>query len=97
MNRKQYVYSGNSRSDIKELHTGLPQGSMMSALYINGLFELKLNGKTEMYADDAVIMQRDSNGHRGNPVNATRYYHHNKLATRKQFAIKYTKIKLHDF
>lgn len=67
--RKQYV-------DIKGIHSdnvnnqnqfGLPQGSnlgpLLFLLYINGIFDLKLNGTLLLYADDATLVYFHTDPH----------------------------------
>lgn len=58
-NRKQVVQIHNSLSDLKEIDFGVAQGSKLGPLlfliYINDLFEIKLNGSLQLYADDSSV------------------------------------------
>lgn len=55
----QFVSLNSMNSDFLNIHTGLPQGSMISApefsIYVNEIFDLNLHGYIQMYADDAVV------------------------------------------
>lgn len=57
--RGQTVNIGCDFSKIKEMDYNVPQGSCLGPLlfliYINDILDLKLNGKTQLYADDAAI------------------------------------------
>jgi hypothetical protein len=59
-NRKQYVVCDGARSDLLEVVGGIPQGSVLGPLlfilYINGIFNLKLNGFIQLYADDMAMV-----------------------------------------
>lgn len=63
--RKQFTKLNEYKSDILEIKSGVPQGSMLSAtefsIYINNIFNLKLIGVVQMYADDMVIMYSANN------------------------------------
>ena len=64
-NRKQYTKHFTQKSETKNILNGVPQGSMLSAseftIYINDLFNININGKIQMYADDTVVMLASSN------------------------------------
>lgn len=66
-NRKQFVDINDTFSEIKinSNEFGLPQGSnlgpLLFLLYINGIFDLPLNGKLILFADDAVLVYTDNN------------------------------------
>lgn len=59
-NRKQFVKIGNTKSNLQNITVGVPQGSILGPilfnLFINDIFQLKLNGEMIMYADDSVIV-----------------------------------------
>lgn len=59
-NRKQYVYLNNKKSHLLTVKCGIPQGSILGPLlfsiYVNDIFDLPLNGKILLFADDAVII-----------------------------------------
>lgn len=65
--RAQYVDMNDTFSDRKTNHNefGLPQGSnlgpLLFILYINGIFDLPLNGKLILFADDAELTYSDNN------------------------------------
>lgn len=67
MNRKQYVNINNTSGTIMVNDNGfsLPQGSNLGPffflVYINDIFQLKLNGHLILFADDAVLINDDSN------------------------------------
>lgn len=67
-NRKQYVNINNISSETIVNTNGfsLPQGSNLGPffflVYINDIFQLKLNGFLILFADDAVLVNIDSNG-----------------------------------
>lgn len=58
-NRKQYTDVNNSASEMKYINCGVPQGSILGPLFfnifINDIFNLKLHGKIQLYADDATL------------------------------------------
>ena len=58
-NRFQYVQSKNSKSDLLEIKTGIPQGSILGSLFfgimINDLFNSSDKFKFLMYAVDTTI------------------------------------------
>lgn len=64
-NRKQYVQIGELKSNIRNVTTGVAQGSILSApefsIFINEIFSLKLKGKIQGYADDLALMHNSSN------------------------------------
>lgn len=66
-NRKQYVDLNDGKSDIliNDNRFSLPQGSnlgpLLFILYINGILDLKLNGKLSLFADDAELTYFDTN------------------------------------
>lgn len=57
--RKQFVKIGEKESDLQPIRSGVPQGSILSPslfnYFINDVFDLKLNGDLQLYADDAVV------------------------------------------
>lgn len=59
-NRQQFTCINEVNSSKSILSAGVAQGSILSAtefsIFINDIFELKLKGKIQLYADDAVIM-----------------------------------------
>jgi Reverse transcriptase (RNA-dependent DNA polymerase) len=58
--RKQCVKINNSISNEQNILTGIAQGSILGAtlflIFINDIFNLKLCGDIQLYADDAVVM-----------------------------------------
>jgi hypothetical protein len=58
--RTQSVRIGKSTSSAKEVRYSVPQGSILGPLlflvYINDIFELKLRGTLQLYADDVILM-----------------------------------------
>ena len=58
-NRFQYVQFENSESDLLEIKTGIPQGSILGPLFfsimINDLVKSSNKFKFLMYADDTTI------------------------------------------
>ena len=66
-NRNQYVYVNNTKSNIRNLKYGVPQGSILGPLlfiiYINDLPNIDTAIHFIMYADDANIIITGSNIH----------------------------------
>jgi Reverse transcriptase (RNA-dependent DNA polymerase) len=64
--RQQIVQIGKTVSQRRLIKYGIPQGSVLGPLlfsvFVNDIFELKLRGKLQLYADDAVLTysHRDS-------------------------------------
>lgn len=59
-NRKQFVVVGDAESQTRELNYGIGQGTILGPLifsiFINDLFNLKLNSFLQLYADDGVFV-----------------------------------------
>lgn len=59
------VKVNDTKSDPKTMKAGVPQGSILSAtlflIFINDIFKLKLNGKSQLYADDVSIVYETTN------------------------------------
>lgn len=64
-NRKQLVSIGNFKSNLMLNNFGTPQGStrgpILFLLYMNDIYNLNLNGKTSLFADDAAITYCSNN------------------------------------
>ena len=62
--RKQYVIIGNQVSNLNEISTGVPQGSVLGLLlflsYINDLHKCIKYSKTYHFADDTSTIQSHS-------------------------------------
>lgn len=58
-NREQVVQINSTLSDLNKTEFGVAQGSKLGPLlfliYINDLFDVKLNGNLQLYADDSSI------------------------------------------
>lgn len=58
-NRNQFVSIGNVSSTLKSIKFGTPQGSTLGPIlfliYMNDIFNLPLNGRIILFADDAAI------------------------------------------
>lgn len=58
-NRKQYVVVEDNKSELMDIMCGVPQGSILGSLlfnvYINEIFNLKIKGHLQLYADDGVL------------------------------------------
>lgn len=55
-NRSQYVKINNITSNIREVNCGVPQGPLLSLIYINSIKDLGLQGNVYMYADDIALL-----------------------------------------
>lgn len=57
-NRKQIVYINETHSDVLINYNGVPQGSIVAALFflifINDIFDEPFKGALELYADIAL-------------------------------------------
>jgi hypothetical protein len=66
-NRQQFVACDGAQSSLKQVLGGIPQGSVLGPLlfllYINGIFDLKLNGSVQLYADDMALVYGQSQFH----------------------------------
>lgn len=63
--RKQYVRIGDAESSFRDIHKGVPQGSILGPvlflLYLNGIFSLSLRSHLQCYADDmALVLAEDT-------------------------------------
>lgn len=58
--RTQYVCIENHHSSVKQILTGVPQGSILGPLlfklYINDIVDLATNSKCILYADDVTLL-----------------------------------------
>lgn len=63
--RRQFVYVNNTASEVGQIKSGVPQGSVLGPLlfliYINGIFKLKLHSHIQLYADDVALVLGESN------------------------------------
>ena len=63
-NRKQCVLYNGTRSEVRELYTGVPQGSTLGPLlfliYVNDLPNMFVSTNCMMFADDTVLYQSHS-------------------------------------
>lgn len=61
--RKHLTFNDNKISKSETLDFGVPQGSVLGPLFfndlINDIFDLKLNGKVSLYADDITMVCSD--------------------------------------
>lgn len=57
--RRQFVQLGEIKSELQYIQKGVPQGSnngpLFFNIYINDLFNLKLNGVVQLYAEDLAL------------------------------------------
>ena len=64
-NRNQFVTFNNSKSQIKNIKFGVPQGSVLGPLlfliFINVIFNIKTQGHFVLFADDTSIIFRENN------------------------------------
>lgn len=62
--RKQFVACDGAASNLGNIIAGISQGSVLGhllfLLYINGIFSLKLNGYSQLYADDMALVYGES-------------------------------------
>lgn len=60
VNRKQYVMFDDHRSSQLLIKTGVPQGSILGPflfiIFMNDIFDCRINGSLQLYADDATIV-----------------------------------------
>lgn len=58
-NRKQFTNINNVASNMEIINCGVPQGSILGPLFfnifINDIFDVQLNGKLQLYADDVTV------------------------------------------
>lgn len=63
-NRRQFVSVNNSNSAQENIYCGVPQGSIISTtmfnIFINDIFDINFNGKIQLYADDAVLLYKQT-------------------------------------
>jgi Reverse transcriptase (RNA-dependent DNA polymerase) len=63
--RSQVISINGVESEKLRVKYGVPQGSVLGPLlflvYINDIFDLKLKGRLQLYADDVIIMYSNSN------------------------------------
>ena len=72
LGRSQYVDLDHTKSDINEVHCGIPQGSVMGPLLFNIFINDIVNASSVfdliMYADDTTLMSTlEIFGNRKNP------------------------------
>ena len=64
-NRKQYVQLDNSKSKLRPITCGVPQGSVLGPLFfilfINDLYKCCPEGKVRLFADDTTIFFHKNN------------------------------------
>ena len=64
-NRKQYVQLENSKSKLRPITCGVPQGSVLGPLFfilfINDLYKCCPEGKVRLFADDTTIFFHKNN------------------------------------
>ena len=64
-NRKQYVQLENSKSQLRPISCGVPQGSVLGPLFfilfINDLYKCCPEGKVRLFADDTTIFFHNDN------------------------------------
>ncbi|MGS3040462.1 reverse transcriptase domain-containing protein, partial [Escherichia coli] len=64
--RSQFVIANGNMSNIRDLHYGVPQGSILGPLlcmlYVNDLRDCIYNSKFSIYADDIQLFTSSSSG-----------------------------------
>ena len=64
-NRNQFVTFNSSKSQIKNIKFGVPQGSVLGPLlfliFINDIVNIKTQGHFVLFADDTYIIFRENN------------------------------------
>ena len=90
--RRQLVYINNTRSEIKNVNYGVPQGSILGPLlfliFINDISDCAVTSKVVLFADDTAVLNNDLQLCLVDTQNVKRWLYDNKLTLN----VKKTKV-----